>query len=196
MATEDEDAAYFLEAVTLEEDEDDEYDYKEVDVEEDLEEDIDGEAADEDLEQALKTLKTKDLGAATLKEDVQRPAITKRPEVLDDFIRNVLLKLGMVRRAATPPQHDTTRAEPRLVLGGAPSALALRRCCCCDLAPLAGSPARRQTGVPTSHPLLRAGAPRPLTARHDPPARPADGDAGPVPARVVPAERGGEAVGA
>lgn len=27
----------------------------------------------------------------------RRPAIHKRPEVLDDFIRNVLLKLGMVR---------------------------------------------------------------------------------------------------
>ena len=26
-----------------------------------------------------------------------KPAVTRRPEVLDDFIRNVLLKMGMVR---------------------------------------------------------------------------------------------------
>ena len=49
-------------------------------------------------QQALKTLKMKEEHASVPKEDVPaRPAISRRPEVLDDFIRNVLLKLGMVR---------------------------------------------------------------------------------------------------
>jgi hypothetical protein len=91
-----EDAAYFLEAVTLEEDEDDGYEYAEVEVEENLDEEIEGDG-DEDLEQALRSMKTRETGAVPSKQDVPRPAITKRPEVLDDFIRNVLLKLGMVR---------------------------------------------------------------------------------------------------
>eukprot|EP00967_Tisochrysis_lutea_P122089 scaffold201763_cov30-Tisochrysis_lutea.AAC.1 len=97
----DEDAAYFLEAVTLEDEEDDGYEYKEVEVEEELEEDLEGEGADEDLEQALKTMKTKEVGATVIKEELPRAEISNRPEVLDDFIRNVLLKLGMVRRRAT-----------------------------------------------------------------------------------------------
>jgi len=93
----EEDAAYFLEAVTLEDDEDDGYEYTEVEVEEHLDEDIEGDDADEDLEQALRSMKTKEIGAVPSKPDIPRPAITKRPEVLDDYIRNVLLKLGMVR---------------------------------------------------------------------------------------------------
>jgi hypothetical protein len=98
-ATEEE--AFYLEQVTLEDDEDDEFDYTEVVVEDDEDEGFGEDAAeDEDLEQALKTLKTREDGLPLVQvEAVPRSAITRRPEVLDDFIRNVLLKMGMVRKA-------------------------------------------------------------------------------------------------
>eukprot|EP00965_Chrysotila_dentata_P198728 6178983-Pleurochrysis_carterae.AAC.2 len=48
--------------------------------------------------QALRTMHTKEMGATTVAEEtIPRPGVSRRPEVLDDFIRNVLLKLGMVR---------------------------------------------------------------------------------------------------
>ena len=110
-ATEEE--AFYLEQVTLEDDEDDEFDYTEVVVEDDEDEGFGEDAAeDEDLEQALKTLKTREDGLPLVQEEaVPRTAMTRRPEVLDDFIRNVLLKMGMVRargpgvRAATTESH-------------------------------------------------------------------------------------------
>ena len=110
-ATEEE--AFYLEQVTLEDDEDDEFDYTEVVVEDDEDEGFGEDAAeDEDLEQALKTLKTREDGLPLVQEEaVPRTAMTRRPEVLDDFIRNVLLKMGMVRargpgvRAATTKSH-------------------------------------------------------------------------------------------
>jgi len=94
-ATEEE--AFYLEQVTLEDDEDDEFDYTEVVVEDDEDEGFGEDAAeDEDLEQALKTLKTREDGLPLVQEEaVPRTAMTRRPEVLDDFIRNVLLKMGM-----------------------------------------------------------------------------------------------------
>ena len=109
-ATEEE--AFYLEQVTLEDDEDDEFDYTEVVVEDDEDQGFGEDAAeDEDLEQALKTLKTREDGLPLVQvEAVPRSAITRRPEVLDDFIRNVLLKMGMVSaargmRAATTKSH-------------------------------------------------------------------------------------------
>lgn len=82
----------------LDEDEDDDdYTYEEVEVE-DGEEDGDtgAEEEDEDLDVALATMKTKEDGATQPKEDLPpRAGVTRRPEVLDDFIRNVLLKMGM-----------------------------------------------------------------------------------------------------
>ena len=98
-----EEEAFYLEQVTLEDDEDDEFDYTEVVVEDDEDEGFGEDAAeDEDLEQALKTLKTREDGLPLVQEEtVPRPAITRRPEVLDDFIRNVLLKMGMVRAQPT-----------------------------------------------------------------------------------------------
>jgi len=93
----DGDETYYLEQVTLDDEEEDDYQYTEVEVDEDLEEDLIGGDVDEDLEQALKTLKSKETGATAPKEELaSRSAVTRRPEVLDDFIRNVLLKLGMV----------------------------------------------------------------------------------------------------
>ena len=92
------DDAYYLEPVTLDDDDDDDYTYEEVEVEDGEEEEPEGpEAEDEDLEQALLTLRTKEDGAgAPPKEELPpRSVVTRRPEVLDDFIRNVLLKMGM-----------------------------------------------------------------------------------------------------
>ena len=90
-----EEDAYYLEPLTLEDDDDDDYNYEEVDVEDDdaLEDD---QAEDEDFEQALQNMRTKkDEGAPAPSPDASRAAVTRRPEVLDDFIRNVLLKMGM-----------------------------------------------------------------------------------------------------
>ena len=105
-ATEEE--AFYLEQVTLEDDEDDEFDYTEVVVEDDEDEGFGEDAAeDEDLEQALKTLKTREDGLPLVQvEAVPRSAITRRPEVLDDFIRNVLLKMGMVSAAGSAGSDD------------------------------------------------------------------------------------------
>ena len=93
------DDAYYLEPVTLDDDDDDDYTYEEVEVEDGEEEEPEGpEAEDEDLEQALLTLRTKEdggAGAAPKEELPPRSVVTRRPEVLDDFIRNVLLKMGM-----------------------------------------------------------------------------------------------------
>jgi hypothetical protein len=90
---------YSLEEVTLEEEDDDDYEYKEVEVEEEIED----EEADEALEQVLATVRTKKLeGTAFGQPQPPRPAVTQRPEVLDDFIRNALLKLGMVRTCRPP----------------------------------------------------------------------------------------------
>jgi hypothetical protein len=91
--------AYYLEPVTLDEEDDDEYNYEEVEVEEGEEEEVEGqEDEDEDLEQALTTLRAKgeESTAREAKEELPpRSVVTRRPEVLDDFIRNVLLKMGM-----------------------------------------------------------------------------------------------------
>ena len=105
-ATEEE--AFYLEQVTLEDDEDDEFDYTEVVVEDDEDEGFGEDAAeDEDLEQALKTLKTREDGLPLVQEEaVPRTAMTRRPEVLDDFIRNVLLKMGMVSAAGSAGGDD------------------------------------------------------------------------------------------
>jgi hypothetical protein len=98
-ATGDEDTAYYLEQVTLDDEDEDDYAYEEVEVDGPDEDDADAalEGDDEDLEQALSTLQQKEGGAPpVVKEDLPpRTAVTRRPEVLDDFIRNMLLKLGM-----------------------------------------------------------------------------------------------------
>ena len=112
--------AYYLEQVTLDEDDDDDFEYTEVDVPEDdeeaaAEEDDD----DENLEQALASLQAveeKASGSPKQKfEESLRPAVTRRPEVIDDFIRNVLLKLGAPQphhRPSCAPAHRCTHGRP------------------------------------------------------------------------------------
>ena len=91
------DEAYYLEQVMLDDDDDDDFAYEEVDVDANEDDGDDATAPeDEDLEQALQTLRTKKDGAPPPPSDAPpRAGITRRPEVLDDFIRNVLLKMGM-----------------------------------------------------------------------------------------------------
>ena len=91
------DDAYYLEPVTLDDDDDEEYAYEEVEVDDEDQDESGAEADDEDLKQAIETLRHKEEGGApAVKEEAPpRAAVTRRPEVLDDFIRNVLLKLGM-----------------------------------------------------------------------------------------------------
>lgn len=88
--------AYYLEQVTLDDEEEDDFEYTEVEVEDGVDEDDIEE--DEDLERAMQTLNSSEMrAAAEPKKDadvVPRPAVTKRPEILDDYIRNVLLKMG------------------------------------------------------------------------------------------------------
>ena len=88
----DADDAYYLEQVTLDDD-DDEYEYAEVEVDEEEEEGED----DEDLEKVMATIQSKADGASPARTRVEpaRGEVTRRPEVLDDFIRNVLLKMQM-----------------------------------------------------------------------------------------------------
>ena len=92
---EEHDETYYLEQVTLDDDDDEGFEYNAVEVDdEDLDED---DVGDEDLEQAMKSLTKKDESGGAVRSEglVPRPEITRRPEVLDDFLRNVLLKLGM-----------------------------------------------------------------------------------------------------
>ncbi|KAL1529606.1 hypothetical protein AB1Y20_000549 [Prymnesium parvum] len=92
--------AYYLEQVTLDDDDDDDedFEYAEVDVPDDDEEVDENGEDDEDLEQALATIKAKEEqvgGSPPRPDETPRPAVSRRPEVIDDFIRHVLLKLGM-----------------------------------------------------------------------------------------------------
>lgn len=97
--------AYYLEQVTLDDDEDDDFEYTEVenpDGEEDFKED---EEDDENLEQALASIKAKEEkqnSPMQRQDEAPRPSVSRRPEVVDDFIRNVLLKLGALPLMPAP----------------------------------------------------------------------------------------------
>lgn len=88
--------AYYLEQVTLDDDDDDEFEYTQVEIPDDEEEVNDDDDDDENLEQALASIKAKDEKSASpqRQDETARPAVSRRPEVIDDFIRNMLLKLG------------------------------------------------------------------------------------------------------
>ncbi|KAK2564904.1 Sperm-associated antigen 16 protein [Acropora cervicornis] len=79
----DEEGAFFLEQVTVPEDSDDEFAYEEVPVEDDYS----VAEGDEDLDTAF----------ATQKIETEKPTATTRPEIVEDFVRNFLVKMGMVR---------------------------------------------------------------------------------------------------
>lgn len=86
---------FYLEQVTIDgEEEEDDYDYEGVE----LDDDDFADEGDEDLDQALRSMKLKQ-GMAV--EDTlplpEKPEIQERPEVVDDFIRNFLRKVGLHR---------------------------------------------------------------------------------------------------
>ncbi|XP_069472030.1 sperm-associated antigen 16 protein [Ambystoma mexicanum] len=92
MAAETE--TFYLEHVTITEGSEDDYQYEEIPADDD----VSLAEGDEDLDRAVRTVQEKT-------QDVQseRPAVTpkppmsQRPEVVDDFLRNFLIKMGMAR---------------------------------------------------------------------------------------------------
>mmetsp|Transcript_20394 Transcript_20394/g.47802 ORF Transcript_20394/g.47802 Transcript_20394/m.47802 type:complete len:581 (-) Transcript_20394:132-1874(-) len=80
------------EQVTIDDDDDDEYEYEGVELEDD---DLTDEG-EEDLDQALRTLKLKQgMAVDHAPPPPERPEMQERPEVVDDFIRNFLRKVGL-----------------------------------------------------------------------------------------------------
>ncbi|KAL9966119.1 hypothetical protein ACROYT_G024139 [Oculina patagonica] len=90
----DQEGAYYLEQVTVAEDSDDEFAYEEVP----LEDEYSVTDGDEDLDTAFTTVQEKtndDLLAQ--KTEPTKPSVTTRPEIVEDFVRNFLVKMGMTR---------------------------------------------------------------------------------------------------
>jgi len=90
--------AFYLEKVEMEEDSDDDFDYQEVAV--DSGDELDEDAVDDDLESALESIKRKIKPGHGNEDPLQgkvHPVVSKRPEVLDDFIRNFLIKMNLTK---------------------------------------------------------------------------------------------------
>merc|ERR1711937_224827 len=93
--------AFFLEKVDMDEDSDDGFEYDEVVVDsgdEVVEQDV-----DEDLESALESIKRKIKPGHGNEDPAMKvhPVVAKRPEVLDDFIRNFLIKMKLEKTLET-----------------------------------------------------------------------------------------------
>eukprot|EP00002_Diphylleia_rotans_P021042 TRINITY_DN408_c0_g1_i6.p1 TRINITY_DN408_c0_g1~~TRINITY_DN408_c0_g1_i6.p1 ORF type:complete len:545 (-),score=100.08 TRINITY_DN408_c0_g1_i6:56-1690(-) len=82
---------YVLEQLSVADESEEEYNYEEVPIDSDNEE----EGHDEDLQSALRALKARD--EAKDKEDVSKPMVAKKPEVIDDFFRNFLNRNGLYK---------------------------------------------------------------------------------------------------
>merc|ERR1712195_100006 len=97
--------AYFLEKVEFEDESDDGFEYDEVAVDSgDDEVDELGESLDEDLESALESIKRKIKPGHGTEDPGDRkalPIVAKRAEVLDDFIRNFLIKMKLNKTLKT-----------------------------------------------------------------------------------------------
>ncbi|XP_071789054.1 sperm-associated antigen 16 protein-like [Asterias amurensis] len=89
-----EDGAYYLEQAVLPVDSDDEFPYEEVEIDDDF-----ASEPDEDLHAAVRTIQEaqEDQDALTAGERMVPPPVNLRPEVVDDFVRNFLVKMGMMR---------------------------------------------------------------------------------------------------
>eukprot|EP00294_Goniomonas_avonlea_P016044 CAMPEP_0114561352 /NCGR_PEP_ID=MMETSP0114-20121206/11957_1 /TAXON_ID=31324 /ORGANISM="Goniomonas sp, Strain m" /LENGTH=606 /DNA_ID=CAMNT_0001746979 /DNA_START=71 /DNA_END=1888 /DNA_ORIENTATION=- len=89
-----------VEKVELEEDSDDDMEYEAVEVE--SEDEIDGaDEEEEDLETALRLVREKATEDAKSRARAVEPAVQKRHEVIDDFIRNFFLKMGLSKSLET-----------------------------------------------------------------------------------------------
>jgi len=87
------------EVVELEEDSDDDFEYEEVDIESD--DDV-GDDVSEDLDAAIRSLQKLDPSAKEEAEEGPVPGtVVRQPEVLDDFLRNFLVKMGMQKTLET-----------------------------------------------------------------------------------------------
>ena len=95
---------FFLERVTLEESDDEDFEYDAVDVDDDLDEELDEDKYD-DFETLAKAARAKEVaqadGTGDLSDKKLQPVMTKRPEVVDDFIRNFLNKMNLSRTLDT-----------------------------------------------------------------------------------------------
>ncbi|CAH1774349.1 unnamed protein product [Owenia fusiformis] len=89
------DSKFYLEHEEILDDSDDDFKYEEVPVDEELvEPDF-----DEDLDIAVRTIQEaeQDIKASLQKDGKEKAPVTARPEVIDDFVRNFLVKMGMGR---------------------------------------------------------------------------------------------------
>ncbi|XP_051536077.1 sperm-associated antigen 16 protein-like [Myxocyprinus asiaticus] len=94
VAEESVDGPYYLEKVLIPEDSEDDYKYEEVSVDDDFSI-TEGE---EDLETTVKSLQARiDNECTTQRVISARQPVPKIPEVVDDFLRNYLVKMGMAR---------------------------------------------------------------------------------------------------
>ncbi|KAL3836745.1 hypothetical protein ACJMK2_022162 [Sinanodonta woodiana] len=95
MAADPEADKYYLEKEQITVDSDDEFQYEEVPVDEDFV------AADleEDLDAAVRTIRVseEDAQATARKDGMSKPSVTQHPEVIDDFVRNFLVRIGLTR---------------------------------------------------------------------------------------------------
>ena len=94
----DEEELEVLEQVEISDDEDDDFDYAAVDADEFGDDDEDEEDEEEDLAQALASVNMspdKAGGASSPRQNKVKPVTQVRPSVVDDFIRNFLIKVDM-----------------------------------------------------------------------------------------------------
>ncbi|CAG2192150.1 Sperm-associated antigen 16 protein,Flagellar WD repeat-containing protein Pf20 [Mytilus edulis] len=90
---------FYLQKEQLTVDSDDEYEYEEVPVNEDF---INADL-DEDLDLAVRTIREaeEEKDATVKKGELPKPSVTRRAEVVDDYVRNFLVRMGMNRTLDT-----------------------------------------------------------------------------------------------
>lgn len=95
MASDPENEKFYLEKEQLAVDSDEEFQYEEVPVDEDFV----APEFEEDLDLAVRTIREagEDVEATARKESISKVKVTKHPEVVDDFVRNFLVRMGMER---------------------------------------------------------------------------------------------------
>ncbi|XP_062907636.1 sperm-associated antigen 16 protein isoform X2 [Mobula hypostoma] len=96
MAAAQEDSTYYLQQVTVTEEPEDGYQYEEIAPDDDLS----ISEGDENLESIMKTIEeqNEDLKAAAQESNlISEHQVCQRPEVVDDFFRNFLIKMGMIK---------------------------------------------------------------------------------------------------
>uniref|UniRef100_UPI00398F17FD sperm-associated antigen 16 protein n=1 Tax=Pristiophorus japonicus TaxID=55135 RepID=UPI00398F17FD len=96
MAAEQEDGTFYLQQVTITEEPEDDYQYEEIPPDDDFSI-LEG---DENLENIVKKIqqRNEDLNAAAQEGVfISEHPVSQRPEVVDDFLRNFLIKMGMMK---------------------------------------------------------------------------------------------------